>query len=197
HAPRGGLLRGARRERRRRRLSARQRQQHRPAGAPARGQRRDPAGRRQDGLLHGLKRKRGPKKGSGPFFLRHRRPYPAAPARKRALTPFLEDAVAVGVGDEVLELRELAEEGQVKLADRPVALLGDDDVRDALPGRIRLVDLFAIDEDDEVRILFYCATFTKIRHHRLLVRPLLDAAVQLRQRDDRHVELLGERLQRA
>src|SRR5690606_31243650 len=51
HAPRRGVLRGARRERRERGLSARERDGDRSAGAQAERQRRHPARRRQDGLL--------------------------------------------------------------------------------------------------------------------------------------------------
>ena len=37
----------------------------------------------------------------------------------------------------------------------------------------------------------------QVGHHRLLVDALLDAAVELRERDDRHAQLLGERLEAA
>src|SRR5262245_36920253 len=54
---------------------------------------------------------------------------------------------------QVLETRELAEERQAHRADRPVALLADDDLGDALVGAVRVVHLVAIDEQDEICIL--------------------------------------------
>src|SRR5690606_15236723 len=85
----------------------------------------------------------------------------------------LVHALPVRLRDEVLELRELAEERQVELADRAVALLRDDDVRDALAGRIGLVDLFSVDEHDQVGVLLDGAALAQIRHDGLLVRALL------------------------
>ena len=60
-----------------------------------------------------------------------------------------------------------------------------------------VVDLVAIDEQDDVGVLLDRAAFAQVRHHRPLVRPLLERPVELRQRDHRHLELLGERLHRA
>src|ERR1700722_2007755 len=58
----------------------------------------------------------------------------------------------------VLELGVLAEERQLKVAGRAVALLRDDDVRDALARRVLVVYLFAIDQQNEVTVLFNCST---------------------------------------
>src|SRR5450631_2270933 len=87
----------------------------------------------------------------------------------------------------VLELRVLAEERQLHIAGGAIALLRDDDVCDALARGVRVIDLFAIDQQNDVSILFNRARFTQIRHHRLLLDALLDAAVELRERDDRHL----------
>ncbi|CRI63137.1 hypothetical protein THIOKS11170027 [Thiocapsa sp. KS1] len=106
-------------------------------------------------------------------------------------------ALAVIIADIVLELGVFAEKGQAGGSDGPVALLGDDDLGDTLVLRVLVIDLVAIDEDDEVCILFDCARLAQIRHHGPLVRPLLETAIELRERDDRDVELLGECLERA
>src|SRR5690606_497714 len=53
----------------------------------------------------------------------------------------------------VLELRVLADESQPHGADRPVALLADDDLGGALVDGIGVVDLVPIDEDDDVGVL--------------------------------------------
>ena len=63
------------------------------------------------------------------------------------------ESVAAGVRG-VLEPRVLAEERQPNGADRPIALLADDDLGGALVLRLGVVDLVAIDEDDDVCILF-------------------------------------------
>ena len=76
-------------------------------------------------------------------------------------------------------------------------MLADDDLSNAFFLRVRVVDLFAVDKQDHVRILFDCPRFTKVRHYRTLIRTLLQAPVQLRQRQHWHLELLGKRLHRA
>src|SRR5581483_8455668 len=101
-----------------------------------------------------------------------------------------------GVGV-VLEARVLAEESELHRADGPVSLLADDDLGDALLRRVRIVDLVAVDEEDEVGVLLDRARLAQVRHHRALVRPLLEPAVELRQRDHGNLQLLRERLERA
>src|SRR5687768_6199430 len=54
---------------------------------------------------------------------------------------------------EILEARELTEEGQGDRADRPVALLEHVHFRGPLVRRVRVVDLVAVDREDHVRIL--------------------------------------------
>ena len=66
-----------------------------------------------------------------------------------------------------------------------------------LRGRVLVVDLVAIDQHDQVRVLLDGARLAQVGHHGLLVVALFDAAVELRQRDHRHLQLLGERLERA
>ena len=106
------------------------------------------------------------------------------------------DVKNAGFG-EVLEARVLAEEGEADRADGTVALLADDDLGRPLVLRVLVVDLVAVDEEDHVCVLFNRPDFAKIRHHRPLVRPLLERAVELRQRHHRNLELLGQRLHRA
>src|SRR5687767_4358125 len=53
----------------------------------------------------------------------------------------------------VEELRDVVAEHQFEVADRAVALLGDDDLRDALLFGLFVVDLVAVDEADDVRVL--------------------------------------------
>src|SRR5438132_859645 len=53
----------------------------------------------------------------------------------------------------ILEARVLPEESQAHGADRPVALLADDDLGDALVLRVLVVHLVAIDEENHVCIL--------------------------------------------
>src|SRR5271156_855809 len=86
-----------------------------------------------------------------------------------------EYALGVGFRRVILELRVLAEEGQLHFARGAVALFRDDDIGDAFARGVGVVDVFAIDEQDDVCVLFQGSTFPKIRHHRLLLLPLLDA----------------------
>src|ERR1700722_20013481 len=82
-----------------------------------------------------------------------------------------KNALGVRLRRVVFELGVLAQERQLKVAGRAVALLGDDDVRDALARRVLVVYLFAIDQQNEVTVLFDGARFAQIRHHRLLLHP--------------------------
>src|SRR5512137_1220963 len=105
--------------------------------------------------------------------------------------------VAIVAVREVLEAGVLAEEGQVHFARGAVALLGDDDVGDTLARRVGFVHFLAVDHHDQVSVLLNRSRFTQVRHHRLLVLALLDAAVELRERDHRHAQFLRQRLDRA
>ena len=59
----------------------------------------------------------------------------------------------------------------------------------------RQIIFFAVDEHDHVGILFDRSGFAEVGELRALVVALLHRARQLRQRDNRHVEFLGDRLQ--
>src|SRR5690349_13193234 len=125
------------------------------------------------------------------------------------------DAIGEAVGaDEVLEFRGFMREPQRHLADRAMALLGDENFRGAMyllePGLpiliaqiVALVALFraarrlaageiillAEDEHHDVGVLLDRARFAQVREHRPLVVALLDGARELGERDDRDVEL--------
>src|SRR4051812_13921303 len=69
-------------------------------------------------------------------------------------------------GREVFEPRELVEERQLDAADRPVAVLADNHFGHALLfglGLFLVVDLGAIDEHDQVGVLFERSRLPKIR----------------------------------
>src|ERR1700761_5341693 len=95
------------------------------------------------------------------------------------------------------ELGVLLLEGQDDLADGAVAVLGDDDVGLALPLGVLVVVLVAVDEHDQVGVLLNLAGLTQVRQDRLLVvlASLLDGAAELREGDDRDVELPGQPLE--
>src|SRR6185437_1992040 len=75
----------------------------------------------------------------------------------------------VGFRRVILELDVLAEEGQLDGVDGAVALLADDDFGDALVVGFLVVDLVAIDEQDQVGVLLDRARFAQVAHHRTLV----------------------------
>ena len=83
------------------------------------------------------------------------------------------------------------------VAEAAVAVLGDDHVGDPLALGLLVVVLVAVDEHDEVGVLLDRARLAQVGEHRALVRALLDAAVELRERDDRALELARERLEPA
>ena len=100
---------------------------------------------------------------------------------------------------DVRELREPRQERQLDVRARgPVAVLGDVDLGDALLlGRLGVVVLVAVDEHHEVGVLLDLAALAQVRQQRALVRALLGRAVELRDRDDRHLQLARQDLQPA
>src|SRR4029453_5841674 len=72
-------------------------------------------------------------------------------------------AVLGGLPLQVLEARELLDEGELAASGRPVALLADDDLRDAAVLVRRLVLLLAVDEHHDVRVLLDRSRLAKIR----------------------------------
>src|SRR5713101_2422645 len=97
---------------------------------------------------------------------------------------------------EVLEARELLQEGELHGAGRPVALLADDDLGQSAVLVGGFVLLLAVDEHDDVRVLLQAAALTKVRQLRPLLGPRFRRARELAQRDHGHAELLGQPLQR-
>jgi hypothetical protein len=100
---------------------------------------------------------------------------------------------------EVFEARVVGEVGQLDRAGGAVALLGDDDLGFALEVFVfAVVVLLAVDEADDVGVLLDRAGLAQVGEQRLLVAgALLAAARELRERDDGHLHLFGERLQAA
>src|SRR5215510_3659977 len=101
-------------------------------------------------------------------------------------------------GRQVGEARVALLERELLEAGRPVAVLREDDLRDAgRLGLLRVVVLVAVDEADEVGVLLDRARLAQVGEDRALVVALLDRTRELRQRDDRHVEVAREDLERA
>ncbi len=113
---------------------------------------------------------------------------------------------------QIAEPRELALELQFDGAGRAVALLADDDFGLAVHQRhvelpffvfrradarllVGEVIFLAIHEHHDVGVLLDRAGFTQVGQLRALVVAVFDLTRQLRQRDDRNVEFLGQRLQ--
>src|SRR3954471_14422863 len=98
---------------------------------------------------------------------------------------------------EAQEPRVLTLEGERHVAEAAVAVLGDDEVGLARAVGVLVVVLVAVDEHDEVGVLLDLAGLAQVGEHRALVGARLDAARQLRQRDDGDLELAREDLQAA
>src|SRR5206468_10522861 len=99
---------------------------------------------------------------------------------------------------QLFEPRVLAQERHVEIAGGAVALLGDDQRGDTAVLFGRLVDLLAVQEQDDVRVLLDGARLAQIRELRpTTLAALLGGARQLRDGDDRDVQLLRQLLQRA
>mmetsp|Transcript_3500 Transcript_3500/g.6607 ORF Transcript_3500/g.6607 Transcript_3500/m.6607 type:complete len:207 (+) Transcript_3500:220-840(+) len=125
---------------------------------------------------------------------RRLRPCRALPSQGSVLVP-LHAHIARG---KVLELGVHALEGQLHRAHRAITLFRNNDLgHPRLLALVLGVVLVAVDEHDDVRVLLDGAGLAQVGHHRPLVGPLLHRAVELRQCDDRALQLLGQGLQAA
>src|SRR5690606_16392547 len=96
---------------------------------------------------------------------------------------------------------ELPEEDEVHAADGAVTLLGDDKLHRDGAGSHAAVPLLipgvlAVDEHHHVGVLLDGAGLTQVREHGLATLALLDLSAELAEREHRHLQLLGELLER-
>src|SRR5580692_11393083 len=71
--------------------------------------------------------------------------------RHHPTEPSPKNTFGIGFRRVVFELGVLAQEGELHIAGRAIALLGHDDVGNALARGVLLVHFFAINEQDQVR----------------------------------------------
>src|SRR5690242_6696177 len=99
---------------------------------------------------------------------------------------------------EALERGVLGNEGHLHLAGGAVALLADDHVRDPIPVlRLQPVALRPVEEEDHVGVLLEGTRLPQVRELGLLALAGLHRAGELGERHHRHVQLLGQGLERA
>src|SRR5215216_246674 len=79
----------------------------------------------------------------------------------------------------VRELRVVLEEDEADGSDRPVSVLGEDQLRPAGVLGLGVVVIVAIEEADDVGVLLQGAAFSQVREDRALVGPLLGCAGEL------------------
>ena len=75
---------------------------------------------------------------------------------------------------------------------RSITVLGDDDVGLTGARGLLVVDVLAVQKDDDVSVLLQRTRLTQVAHHRLLVIALLRSTVELGEGDDRDLQLLGQ-----
>src|SRR5437879_868330 len=95
---------------------------------------------------------------------------------------------------EVQELGRPLEKKQLDLPRRTVAVLGHDDVGDALLVSIRVVLLITIDKEHNVRVLLERARLAQVRQLWNVRCPLFNRTTQLAQRQNGHAQLARQRL---
>src|ERR1700737_2430142 len=98
---------------------------------------------------------------------------------------------------EVLESRQLLPEEQVDGAGGSVSMLRHDDLGYPRLLRVLLVVVIAVKEHDDVRVLLDAPTLPQVAEDGSLVRPGLRRSRELRDGDDRRLQLSGNRLQAA
>ena len=98
---------------------------------------------------------------------------------------------------QVEEQRELVLEVQFDRPDRAIAVLGQDDLGDVLVLRFLVVVIFAIQEGNDVRILFQGPRFAEVTEHGSFILPAFDASAELGQGDERHFQFPRQGLEGA
>ena len=99
---------------------------------------------------------------------------------------------------EAFKAGEGFDEGEFDGAGGAVALFADDDFGYAgFGGFFLVVVVVAVDEHDDVGVLFDGAGFAQVAHHGAFVGALLDAAVELREGDDGALQFFGQGLEAA
>src|SRR5262249_29901780 len=109
-----------------------------------------------------------------------------------------EDRFLRGPGSEVLEPGEFANEGDLHDACRTVALLADNEFGDALRINRRVlvsILLFAVDENHDIRVLFKGTRFPEVGELRPMVGARFRRTTELREYDDRDVQLFRQPLE--
>src|SRR6266404_6184963 len=95
----------------------------------------------------------------------------SAPSQRGEAAASLRRVIRSGLVVE--ELRDVVSEDELEIADRAVALLADDDLGDPLLHGVLVVDLIAVDEADDVGILFDRSRLTKVGE----LRPVIAGAL--------------------
>src|SRR5215208_3999843 len=76
-------------------------------------------------------------------------------------------------------------------------MLRDNNLGDSFLFRVFFVLIFSVNKDNNIRVLFYRTAFSQIREHRLVIGAALHRARELRQGDDRYVQLARQPFQSA
>src|SRR5512147_1987426 len=98
---------------------------------------------------------------------------------------------------ETFEFRETVMEEEFLSPNRSVTVFAHEDIGNALPFGVLVIHIFAIDEHNDISVLLDRAALAEVGQHRNRRLPGFYRTTELRQRDNRHVELLGQGFQRA
>ena len=89
---------------------------------------------------------------------------------------------------QVEEQREFVLEVELDRPDRAVAVFGQDDFCNVLVLRFLIVVIFAVQEGNDIRILFQGPRFAEVTEHRPFILPAFDTAAELGQGDERYFQ---------
>src|SRR5260364_254348 len=121
-----------------------------------------------------------------------------ADARSAALRLFERLSVTIyWLARKIVEFCVLTQKGQPRDAGRAIALLANADLGNAFVRTVRVIDFIAVDKENHIGVLLDGAGFAQIGHHRTFIGALFEAAIQLRKRNHRHIQLFCQTLQRA
>src|SRR5579875_2014099 len=123
-------------------------------------------------------------------------------AFRRPLGKPANDAPSIDVSDigltihfQISKTRLRGEKAHRNLPDRSIAVLGEDNVSDILSVGVRVVQFLAVDEHDDIGILFDTSAFAEVAQHWAVILACLDRAAELAERDHRDIQFACQGLE--
>ena len=99
------------------------------------------------------------------------------------------------MGGSVFKTGQIAAENHLNRAGRAITMFCDHQLGQVVLGTILLVGIRAVNEHDDIGILFQAARFTQVGKDRFLIGTLFDSARKLGSGENRHIQFTRQHLE--